>query len=241
MKKRKGVLLDVEGEGRGEHQICSLCGPTTSGSYPTQKEHLEPMLKDLIEEAAKVDLEPKPASLRCTSTYASEEKEGMILGTSTACYKFPFEDEIKILFFLNRQGKTCDAVEEKMQPANKAFWKDIKIHKSKDVSWRRKCQRLVDHVFAVFSFGSETWSWTRQTVEKIERWETKIMTKSFLLERQKEGTWVEYETRTSTMARKIWVQMKLPFLFLKKKIAESVWRAMGWACNEKWNAVIFSL
>ena len=68
MNKRKGVLMDVDGEGGGEHQICSFMWATTSGSYPTQKKRLEQMLKDLIEEAAKVDLEPKPASLWWTST-----------------------------------------------------------------------------------------------------------------------------------------------------------------------------
>ena len=41
------------------------------------------------------------------------------------------------------------------------------------------------------------------------------------------------------MARKIWVKMKL--LFLYEKIAESMWRAMEWACNEKENLVIDSL
>ena len=74
------------------------------------------MLKDLIEEAGKVDLEPKPASLWWTSTYASDEKDDMILGTSKGCYKFPFEDEFRILgCVMNRQGKTCDAVEEQEQ------------------------------------------------------------------------------------------------------------------------------
>ena len=58
---------------------------------------------------------------------------------------------------MNRQEKTCDAVEERMQPANKAFWRDIKIYKSKEVPRRKKCQRLVDHVYAFF-FGSENWS-----------------------------------------------------------------------------------
>ena len=59
------------------------------------------------------------------------------------------------------------------------------------------------------------------------------------LEKQKEETWVEYQTRTSIMARKIWVQMKLPFLY--EKIAESMWRAMEWTCDGKENAVIDSL
>ena len=68
---------------------------------------------------------------------------------------------------MNHQGKTCDVVEERMQSANKAFWKDNMIIKSKDIPWRVKCQRLVDHVYAVFSFGSETCSWTQQTLEKI--------------------------------------------------------------------------
>ena len=69
---------------------------------------------------------------------------------------------------MNRQGKTCEAVEERMQSADKAFWKDFMIHKSKDVPWRIKCLRLVDHMCAVFSFGSENLSWTQQTLGKLE-------------------------------------------------------------------------
>ena len=85
----------------------------------------------------------------------------MMLGTSKGCYKFLFEEEFKILgCMMNRQGKTCDAVEERMQSANKAFCKDIKIYRSKEFLWKVKRQRLVDHVYAVFSFGIEPWSWT---------------------------------------------------------------------------------
>ena len=63
----------------------------------------------------------------------------MILGMSKGCYKLPLEEEFKILgCMMNRQGKTCDAVEEIMPEGNKAFWKDIKIFKSKDVLWRSK-------------------------------------------------------------------------------------------------------
>ena len=32
------------------------------------------------------------------------------------------------------------------------------------------------------------------------------------------------------MARKIWLKMGLPFL--PEEIAESMWRAMGWICDE---------
>ena len=37
---------------------------------------------------------------------------------------------------MNRQGKTHDAIEERMQSAKKAFWKDILKNKSKDVRGR---------------------------------------------------------------------------------------------------------
>ena len=37
-------------------------------------------------------------------------------------------------------------------------------------------------------------------------------------------------TRTATVARKIWTKMKLQFL--SEVIAESMWRAMGWVCDQ---------
>ena len=57
--------------------------------------------------------------------------------------------------------------------------------------------------------------------------------------KRQEETWCEYQTRTSIMARKIWVQMKFSFLY--EKIAESMRRAMGWVCHEKTNTVLDTL
>ena len=54
--------------------------------------------------------------------------------------------------------------------------------------------------------------------------------------KQKEETWVDYYARACKTARKIWVQKGLTFLY--EVIAESMWRAMGWSCDEKPNAVI---
>ena len=99
MKQRKGVLMDIE-EGGGERKICSFMRADNFWIISHSKKHLEQMLKDLIEEAAKVDMNPKPASLWCTSTYAYAKKEDMILGTSKGCYKFPLEDEFKILGYM---------------------------------------------------------------------------------------------------------------------------------------------
>ena len=108
----------------------------------------------------------------------------MIWGNSSGCYQFSFEEKIKILgCAMNRQGKTNDAIEERMQSANKAFWKDILVYKNKHVPWKVKCQRLVDHVYAVFAFGSENWSWTIQT-ENITGRETKTMIRLFRFKRR---------------------------------------------------------
>ena len=67
-------------------------------------------------------------------------------------------------------------------------------------------------VHAVFAFGSANWSWTMQTLEKIKGWETKTMLRLFRFKRHKEETWVDYHARTCNMARKISIQMGLPFL-----------------------------
>ena len=50
------------------------------------------------------------------------------------------KEKFKILgFTMNRQGKTHECLEERMQSANKAWWRDGKIYRSKDVPWRVKC------------------------------------------------------------------------------------------------------
>ena len=50
-------------------------------------------------------------------------------------------------------------------------------------------------------------------------------------------TWVDLHTWKCNMARKIWIQMGLLFC---EKIAESMWRAVGWACEGKSNVVMNS-
>ena len=140
---------------------------------------------------------------------------------------------------MNRQGKSHDDIEGRLQSASKTFWKAILIYKSEDVPWKVKCQRLDDHVYAVFTYGSENWSWPTQTLDRTKGWKPRQMLRPFRIKRHKEGTLVDYHTRTCNVARKIWIQMGLPFLF--ERIAESTWRAMGWACNEKSNAVNNSL
>ena len=137
MKKTRGILLDMEGE--RAHAICSFMWAGNFWIMSHSKEMLKQMLRDLLKKQADGTLEPSPASLWWTSTYDSEEKCDMIFGHIDGMFKF------KIL-------KSFDAVEERMHSADKAFWKDLQKYKSKDVPWKIKCQRLVDHIYAVFAF-----------------------------------------------------------------------------------------
>ena len=94
--------------------------------------HLEQTLRDLIQEAEKWDLAPKPASLWWTSTYDSEEVIVLSINTKTGRHRFTFEEEFKILgCTAKRQGKTHDCLEEKMQSADTAWWRDVKVYRVK--------------------------------------------------------------------------------------------------------------
>ena len=85
MRKRSGVLLDLEGEGV---QICSSIWADNFWIISHSKENLEH--KQLIEEASKWDIKPKPASLWWTSAYEPEEKVDMILGTTLGVLQISF-------------------------------------------------------------------------------------------------------------------------------------------------------
>ena len=65
------------------------------------------------------------------------------------------------------------------------------------------------------------------------------MIRLFRFKRVKDETGVEYHTSCCKAARKIWIQMALPFLY--GMIAESMWRGVGWVCDQRPNAVIDSL
>ena len=135
-----------------------------------------------------------------------------------------------------------------------AWWRDFKIYRSKDVPWSVKCKRMVEHVSSVFCFGSENWSWSRATLERIVGWETKGDETCISIQKMKkqrcgqtiaqkneeeEEMWADYCTIAARFARKMWTQMKLPFL--SEVIAENMWRAMGWVCDQRQNAVSCSL
>ena len=111
-------------------------------------------VRDLIEEASRWDLEPKPACLWWTSMYDSVEKSDMIWAHRRDAANFPGKTSSRFLgCALNRQRKKYDAVEERMQSASKAFWKDILINK----------KQICSVELCIFCVWSENWSWTIHT------------------------------------------------------------------------------
>ena len=199
-RKRMGILLDLEG--LKKHQICSFMWTDNFWIMPHSKRNLEQMLKDLNQEAERWDLAPKPASLWWTSTY-SEDKIDMSIDTKTGRHRFLFEEHFKILgCTMNRQRKTHECQEERMQCANKAWRKEVKIYRSKDVPCRVKCRRMVEHVFCAFCFGSENWSWSHATLDRTKRWATKSISRPFRFRIEEDKTWSDYYTRTCIIARK---------------------------------------
>ena len=79
----------------------------------------------------------------------------------------------------------------------------------------------MEHFHSVFSFGSENWSWSRATLDRMKGWETNAMRRLFRF-KKKDEMWANLCTRTS-------------------RIAESMWRAMVWVCDQRPNTVIDTL
>ena len=72
------------------------------------------------------------------------------------------------MYTFNQAGRTLDCIEERMQNADKAWWSDVKIYRSKDVPMRVKCKGIMkEHVIIVFCFGSENWSLSQAILDRI--------------------------------------------------------------------------
>ena len=64
------------------------------------------------------------------------------------------------------------------------------------------------------------------------------MRRLYRFKKKEDETVIGYCIRTARAARTIWTKMKLPTL--SEVIPESMWRAMGWVCNTRPNAVLVS-
>ena len=92
---------------------------------------------------------------------------------------------------------------------------------------------------AYFCFGSENGSWSQAILDRIKGWETKVTRRSFRFKKKEDEALKGYCQKTARAAGTIWTKKKLSFL--SEVIAESMWRAMGWPCDPKPNAVVTTL
>ena len=133
-----------------KNQMCSFLWADNFCFMSHSKIHLEQMLRDLIQEAEMWTFHPKPASRWWTSTYDPEEKTDLSIDTKSGRHGFLFEEKNQDpRMYMNRQRKAHEGIEERMQSANKAWWKDVKLDRSKDVPWRVKCRGMVEHVNSI--------------------------------------------------------------------------------------------
>ena len=92
---------------------------------------------------------------------------------------------------------------------------------------RRKCDRVVCHVFGTALSGSVNWPWSTERVMGIKRWEAKILRLTFRPKRKAGEDWVEYRKRTSGRMRAKWRKMQLATT--AQKNVEKVWKTVAWA------------
>ena len=62
-----------------------------------KKENVERMMKELVEEVERLDMEPEPTSLWRKSIDAREEKQDMVIEPAGGKHILPFEDAVRIL------------------------------------------------------------------------------------------------------------------------------------------------
>ena len=85
-----------------------------------EKEHVEQMMKELVEEVENWDKDPKPASLRWTSTDAKKENEDIVFEPAGGKHTPPLADEFRILGHLfSRDGRMQISLEERCRAPTK--------------------------------------------------------------------------------------------------------------------------
>ena len=81
-----------------------------------------------------------------------------------------------------------------------SWWRDAYIYRSKSVSLRTKCQRVISHVFSTALNSSANWTWHVYNARMVHRWETKILRLTFRSKMQPGEEWVAFKARTARLA-----------------------------------------
>ena len=88
-------------------------------------------------------LEPNAASLWWSLWEGGEERE-MVIETANGKHRLPSLGSWGTLF--SRDGRMQFSQGEKMQSANRPWWRDAKIYRCNSVPWKIKCHRVIDRV-----------------------------------------------------------------------------------------------
>ena len=123
-----------------EGVLFTCCGQSTTRSCLWNR------CWEILFRKLKSGFDTKAASLWWTSTCDSNEKRRLIFRWT------PRQDVTDSFLKKNSRSSVFGPsgkdtrLEEMMQNAHKAWWRDVKIHRSEDVPWRVKCRRMVEHI-----------------------------------------------------------------------------------------------
>ena len=226
-RRSRGWGLSFRRQTDNVYTLRSLMWADNYWLFCHDREILVHLVNDIIEELLDLDMEPKPESLWWTSSY---EEEGQITLKVTGRGKewdLPFMEVFDVLGYrFQRDGKGTQGVEKTLRKGMGCWWRDAYIYRSKSVSLKTKCQRVVSHVFSTALNSSVNWNWTNINARAVQRWETKILRLTLRPKMLPGEEWVTYKRRTARMMRIQWKEMGLTSL--AELCAEKIWKTMAW-------------
>ena len=144
---KEQMVFRAQSEPDNRRQVCSFM----RADYCWILSHKKNMEKHMVADGKR---NPKAASHWWTST--SGKKKDMVIETSSRRHILPLADDFTILEHLfSRDGRMQISLEQRMQSANKAWWRDAKKYRCKSVPWKVKCQRVFGRVRSVICVGCE--------------------------------------------------------------------------------------
>ena len=147
--KKQQMEIHIDRRQGRSYQVSSIPWADNHWVMPHSEKHLEQLMKELIEEAKRWNLEPMSASSWWSSTYVMGQgaRDSKDRGDSR---------QSSISEKLQPSGipLQSDSVEERLQEASEAWRRDARIYRSRDVPWRIKCKRMMDQVYSFEGWGS---------------------------------------------------------------------------------------
>ena len=123
-----------------------------------------------------------------------------------------------------------------MEAANKAWWRDTKIYRSKDVSWRERCRRMVEHVCNVYCLGNENWCGSRATMDRIRKWETKAMRWVFRFKKEEDETWANCCARAARAPKACGEQWDGSVMKKPNAVIHTLKQVFRWRSTKSWQS-----